>query len=481
MCDACFLCSAVWSDALRRWDESGENEVWCQCDGCERWCHESCARAACGPFGFPSLEQLSPCAPSIVQEPDLIWFCNTCAASTWCEWVGVSAPFRQASKPQATCQPAKRAKKVQPPPLAWADLPEDVLHAICLSLHFTDLLAVSTVSLCIGRYALGRLETLKRLWTALGFCYSQMTGCLADVDFIELTTNPSMCLILFEALHEGAFPHVTTLSLELLYPYRGIPRIDVLCDALAAGALPLLHTLVLTRWDLGDLTCVRRAIASRPAIRCFDLSHDGISGCSVAPLFEGLLASGAALQQLSLDHNELGDDGCACIAAFLARPAADQVMDLSLRCNNIGDAGVIRITSSICTGSLEAGQLLERINLSGNRLSSEGFAALCNAVKTMPSLCELDVSSNAIDDAGMVSLSDLIDSVRRFPFMSSLCIQDNSISDVGFDRLAAQLQMARAWASVIFPRGLLLQVGDEGLENDALHRHDGFLGVTLSR
>lgn len=484
MCDACFLCCALWDDALRQWDEGGENEVWCQCDGCERWCHERCARVACGPFGFPSPEQLFPRMLLMEEETDLIWFCNTCAASTLCESVDVSAPCGKRpanlSRPQPTSLASKRAKQAQPSSLVWADLPDDALFAICLSLHFADLLSVRMASLRIGRYAVDRLTTLKRLWSNLGFVYSQMTGCHADVDFIELTTTPYNCVILFEALREGAFPHVTTLSLELS-PHTGIHRVDLLCDVLTAGALPLLHTLALTNWELEDLACVCRAISSRPAIRCFDLSYDAIVGCCVAPLFDGLLASGAALQQLSLDYNDLANAGCECIAAFLAQPTAGQVMDLSLRCNNIGDAGVIRISSSIHTGSLGAGTLLERIFLSENRIGSEGFAALCSAVRAMPSLCELDVSLNEIDDAGMVSLSDLIDDVRRFPFMRLLCIQNNSISDVGFNRLAAQLQAARAWCvGPVFPKGLCLRVGNEGLDNDALYEHDGHLGIVLS-
>jgi hypothetical protein len=82
---------------------------------------------------------------------------------------------------------------------------------------------------------------------------------------------------------------------------------------------------------------------------------------------------------------------------------------LSLQLNQIGDEGMKSLSSAIASGSLRS---LIILRLDGNKISDPGMIAFAEALKSpmgsLRSLTHLELGSNEISDPGMIAFSNAI-------------------------------------------------------------------------
>src|SRR5262249_4801701 len=123
-----------------------------------------------------------------------------------------------------------------------------------------------------------------------------------------------------------------------------------------------------------------------------------LSGNDIAPAGAEALACRSQLRtltDLTLDHNDLGDDGAD--ALVVSWSALDGLRQLSLAGNGIGPAGIQALLGLRCLPRLT------RLELDNNRLEAEGadFLATCPA---LAGLTHLGLGRNRLGPAGVESL-----------------------------------------------------------------------------
>ncbi|EOD22570.1 hypothetical protein EMIHUDRAFT_469610 [Emiliania huxleyi CCMP1516] len=214
--------------------------------------------------------------------------------------------------------------------------------------------------LCLGRNQIGD-EGCKALAAALG-----KEGAALRLETIYLDGNSQVgdegCKALAAALgKEGAVPRLKNLYL------RDNQIGDEGCKALAAalgkeGAVPRLKNLYLRDNQIGDEGCKALAAA---------------------------LGKGAAprLVRLSLPENKIGDEGCKALAAALKEGAAPSLKTLLV------DGQPAELAALFEEQEERAAPRLEELWLNSNKIGDEGCKALAAALKegAAPSLKMLDM------------------------------------------------------------------------------------------
>ena len=128
---------------------------------------------------------------------------------------------------------------------------------------------------------------------------------------------------------------------------------------------------------------------SLTAIERLSLDGNGLDARALMPL--AARTDWRRLRALSLSSNALGDEG---MEVLTSAPHFSRLRELSLAKNEIGDEGIQILANSAMYGSLEC------IDLANNNLGSRS----CEALAAAPSLVELDLTGNTIDEFGGVSL-----------------------------------------------------------------------------
>lgn len=116
------------------------------------------------------------------------------------------------------------------------------------------------------------------------------------------------------------------------------------------------------------------------------------------PLSEDLLA-----ELLASNQPDDADEGEEDLEASSRRPKINPLLTVSLRCNNISDAGVARI-ADVLSGNRQ----LTALSLWGNAITSRGAIALAKALRQNRTLLSLSVGHNRIGDAGIVALAEVL-------------------------------------------------------------------------
>ncbi|KAI8804751.1 hypothetical protein BJ742DRAFT_443896 [Cladochytrium replicatum] len=151
------------------------------------------------------------------------------------------------------------------------------------------------------------------------------------------------------------------------------------------------------------------------ALRSVGVGRRGISGLTLAMKEQANLEHGLALRSLDLDGNFIDDEGAAELASGL--DCGLRLVELSLRQNRIGSAGVEALSASL---GGTAGSELKRLMLEGNQLSvisSAGFHRLARSF------------DSAVGDLG--GLTGELGLSTRFSALESLSLSHNGIDDVG--------------------------------------------------
>jgi len=158
-----------------------------------------------------------------------------------------------------------------------------------------------------------------------------------------------------------------------------------------------------------------------------DLGVDGAKG--LAYLFANLMLP--RLEVLGLSCNSFGEYGATVLMAGFPTPSPLRHLDLSS--NSMRDAGAVAVAHSIARGALPA---LSKLSLKSNDVGDAGAAALFEG--THSALQWLNLSSNQISDTGASAIASALVSTR-FENLHRLSLDHNALGDKGMDALADAL------------------------------------------
>lgn len=183
-----------------------------------------------------------------------------------------------------------------------------------------------------------------------------------------------------------------------------------------------------------------------PRLRALDLGTNPGSGAGVQALVQG---HWSRLEELYLNGNGVGPAEAAALGGGSARFSALQ--NLVLCDNGIGDAGAHGLVQG-------PWHRLQSLNLSRNGIGPDGAAAVAAAATAcLPALQHLDLSGNALHDAGARALAQVV-----WPALRDLWLYSNSVGHGGAKALAA------GGAAHRFPVLKVLSVGEQSLPEEQI-------------
>ncbi|XP_022803640.1 NACHT, LRR and PYD domains-containing protein 12-like [Stylophora pistillata] len=138
---------------------------------------------------------------------------------------------------------------------------------------------------------------------------------------------------------------------------------------------------------------------------------------------------------LDLSGNQITDDGVASLCQAL-QTATRKLPKLVLSGNQITDTGVDSLCQALQTETCG----ITRLNLSYNQITDAGVVCLCQVLqKAVCKVKTLDLSLNQITDAGVVSLCQALQTATCK--VTAVDLSSNQISDVGKENLANLLKL----------------------------------------
>lgn len=206
-------------------------------------------------------------------------------------------------------------------------------------------------------------------------------------------------------------------ELSLTSNHIGSDGIDMIVNFLEGKKLPKKQQVMpyLDRLDLSNnklgndgLTKLTRAIAKRTVSHFVELrlTNNGIGHGGVETMMNKLLQHN--LVSLTLDKNNIGDQGCQLVAASLQ--SMKMLARLNLGFNQIGSRGVNSLMRS-----LVACESVTYLGLSGNIMKISGAVALAFTLAQHPRLEELDVDNCCLSQAAQCHIIAGIISNRWVP------------------------------------------------------------------
>ena len=221
---------------------------------------------------------------------------------------------------------------------------------------------------------------------------------------------------------EGAHQRIITDSSEQPQTLRPLVRFDAEGLPLGTFAWPLacqdMTAEFSVDWCRTGLDAADLEVASR-ALRASH--HEGFGYCCL---------------ELECSFNQqIGDAGCASLAAALPAMTALQVLEMQ-ECG-LGDAAAC----ALADGLAGPGCVLRRLSLGSNPIGDEGCAALAYALQTSPRLLVRRSGCNGPADDGDLPVRSL----------KILQLGDTSVGDAGARALASALE-----AGALMPQGVQL-------------------------
>lgn len=138
------------------------------------------------------------------------------------------------------------------------------------------------------------------------------------------------------------------------------------------------------------------------------LAHNKIT-CDASGLgwiVERVLKDMCLLEELVLDHNEIGSEGGKLLSRLLCRrPSKLRVLSVNL--NRLGEG------ASDVVSALEKNISLKVLKLAGNMISDQIFETLAAIVVKNSCIEEIDLSSNVFTDESAVQFIDRVESQER--------------------------------------------------------------------
>ncbi|XP_078366149.1 NACHT, LRR and PYD domains-containing protein 3-like [Oculina patagonica] len=163
--------------------------------------------------------------------------------------------------------------------------------------------------------------------------------------------------------------------------------------------------------EYNDETPVKKA-ASELQRNCKFSNRIDLSDCQVTPAdltaVVYFIKHLHELTELDLSGNSITDQGVAHLCDAL-KDVNCKLTELDLSGNSITDQGV----AHLCDALKDVNCKLTELNLSGNIITDQGVAHLCDALKDVNcKLTDLDLSGNSITDQGVAHLCDALKDVN---------------------------------------------------------------------
>nr|XP_039327151.1 ribonuclease inhibitor [Saimiri boliviensis boliviensis]XP_039327152.1 ribonuclease inhibitor [Saimiri boliviensis boliviensis]XP_039327153.1 ribonuclease inhibitor [Saimiri boliviensis boliviensis] len=183
--------------------------------------------------------------------------------------------------------------------------------------------------------------------------------------------------------------------------------VDIQCEELSdarwAELLPLLPRCQAVRLDdcgLSEAQCedVGSALQANSALTELSLRNNEVGDAGVRRVLQALQSSPCKIQKLSFQSCYLTVAGCGVLSGTLR--SLPTLQELHLSDNPMGDAGL----QLLCEGLLDPQCRLEKLQLEYCSLSSAGCEPLASVLRAKPDFKELTVSNNDIDETGVRAL-----------------------------------------------------------------------------
>ncbi|EKX54381.1 hypothetical protein GUITHDRAFT_59394, partial [Guillardia theta CCMP2712] len=158
----------------------------------------------------------------------------------------------------------------------------------------------------------------------------------------------------------------------------------ILRSASSLAHVDLHHNLI----GPSSIRVIGEALASRSMLLSLDVSENMIGSWGVGDLFSFLPCS---VTRLNLWNNRIHAEGCRRLAGAL--PRLESLQSLTLRSNDIKDAGCSLVVSSLSRG-------IRHLDLRENMITEEGAKAIAENLPSMRKLSCLMLDTNLIGDDG---------------------------------------------------------------------------------
>lgn len=250
------------------------------------------------------------------------------------------------------------------------------------------------------------------------------------------------------ALAKASLPRLVRLSLRSVLPggpalkalaaagEKALPQVRVLdlgenqiedadlAPLLQSGWVRPLHELKLDQNQLTAVSITRLAALKLRELRRLDLSNNSVGAVGIRSLARAAFLPG--LTGLALRYTKLGEEGVRELVKLL--PSAARLTELELLGAGVSEGGLAAILATATA------RRLALLDLSYNALGDAGAARL--AAIELPALTTLRLDECELGDAGARSLAQL-----RAKVLRSLSLGNNQLSEAGLGALLAATGM----------------------------------------
>ncbi|XP_036394212.1 NACHT, LRR and PYD domains-containing protein 3-like [Megalops cyprinoides] len=186
-------------------------------------------------------------------------------------------------------------------------------------------------------------------------------------------------------------------ELDLSYNDLGDAGVSLLCASLREGSR--VHSLRLDQCKLTEKCCEDLTSILCPRLKTLSLCRNALGNSGMKTICKGMKP--CHLEEIRLRECELTEACCEDLASVLCSPQS-KLRELDLTDNDLEDKGVTLLSAGLEDPSC----VLQRLVLSGCRVTETGCASLASALRSNPShLRELDLSYNHPGDSGVKLLS----------------------------------------------------------------------------
>nr|XP_012311495.2 ribonuclease inhibitor isoform X1 [Aotus nancymaae] len=214
-----------------------------------------------------------------------------------------------------------------------------------------------------------------------------------------LTASPISPYRLQPGCNKGCLRPLPTSAMSV-----DVQRVDIQCEELSdarwAELLPLLQRCQVVRLDDCNLTeaqCedISSALQANPALMELSLRSNELGDAGVRRVLQALQSSSCKIQKLSFQNCYLTAAGCGVLPGTLR--SLPTLQELHLSDNPLGDAGL----QLLCEVLLDPQCHLEKLQLEYCGLSPASCEPLAAVLRAKPDFKELTVSNNDIEEAGV--------------------------------------------------------------------------------
>ena len=182
--------------------------------------------------------------------------------------------------------------------------------------------------------------------------------------------------------------------------------------------------------SIDSIVALTGPIRSHDMLTHISLRYANLNDLAISTLCEAIKVSNA-IERLDLEGNQITSDGAKSIASVLSSISSLKI--LILKENKIGDEGTMHIANVL----QQATSKLEQLDLTHNNIHSRGAIALSTALVFTTVLPEVMLDDNRIGNEGATALMQLC---QKNATIFTLRLQNNNITQPGIFAIAEALK-----------------------------------------